>query len=235
MAKNRFKLDAQPRDKAGKGTARALRRDNLVPSVIYGDNKDPMLLSLTEKEITKEYNTGSIFTNLCELSLDGKEHLVLARDVQRHPVTDRVIHVDFLRVTPKTKIAVDIPVHFVNEDAAPGIRDEKGIINIVRYTVELLCSATNIPESLELDLTGLNIGDAIKMSDAKLPEGTQPTITDRDFTIATIAAPKIPEIEEDDEAEGEEGEVAEGEEGEATEGEEGASEGNAEKAEGDDA
>ena len=133
----RYEMAAQPRDRAGKGVARALRRDNLVPSVIYGDNKDPILLSLTEKEITKEYNTGSIFTNLCELSLDGKEHLVLARDVQRHPVTDRVIHVDFLEVDLSKSIRTQVPIVLVGE--SPAVRLHGGIVSQLIYSLEIDC------------------------------------------------------------------------------------------------
>ncbi len=236
-AKNRYQLDAQPRDRAGKGVARALRRENLIPSVVYGDNKEPILVSLTEKEITLQYHKGHLFTNLCELKVGNDDHLVLARDVQTHPVSDRVLHVDFLRVTPKTKIAVNIPLNFINEEESVGMRDEKGILNVVRHSIELLCSATNIPEAVDVDLTGLEIGGSVKLSNAKLPDGTKPIIDDRDFTLATLVAPKTAaeeEAEEAEAAEGEEGEAADGEEGEGA-AKEGSADTGAEKIEGDDA
>lgn len=234
-AKNRYQLAAQPRDRAGKGVARALRREHQIPAVIYGDNKEPVTISLPEKEITKAYYQGGIFTKLCEMQVGNDKHLLLARDVQTHPVQDRILHVDFLRVTEKTKIAVDIPVHFINEDQSPGMRDEKGILNVVRYSVELLCSATKIPEYVEMDLTGLEIGGALKMSNIKLPEGVRPVIEDRDPTIATLVAPKTVEEEEAEAAEGEEGEEGEAAEGEEGEGaaKEGSADEGAEKAESD--
>ncbi|MGE4314116.1 MAG: 50S ribosomal protein L25/general stress protein Ctc [Pseudobdellovibrionaceae bacterium] len=216
----KYKLAAQPRDRAGKGIARALRRDGRIPAVIYGDNKEPVLISLPAKETEIEYHKGHMFTNLCDVKLEGGDtHHVLARDVQTHPVTDRVEHIDFLRVTSKTKIAVNVPAHFINEEECPGLR-KGGILNIVRHEIELVCSATAIPESVEFDLAGVEVGDSIKMSNAKLPSGVHPAIGDRDFTIATMAAPKVAVDEDEETAEGEaaEGE-AEAEEGaEAAEG-----------------
>lgn len=212
MSKN-YAMAAANRDGAGKGIARALRRENRVPAVIYGDSKEPVTISLSARDINVEYNKGHMFTQLCDLDVDGSKHLVLARDVQVHPVTDVVMHVDFLRVTKKTKIAVDVPVKFIDEEQSPGL-DQKGILNVTRYTVELLCSATEIPEQLEVSLAGKEHGDAVKMSDAKLPAGTSPVIADRDFTIATILAPR--KLEEEAPAEGEEA-AAEGEEAAAEE------------------
>ena len=162
-----------------------------------------------------------MFTLLCEMKIEGGDKmLVLARDIQTHPVTDFVQHIDFLRVTKKTKIAVDIPVTFINEDQAPGLTEESGILNVVRYDIELNCSATNIPDTIEADLSGLNIGDSIKLSDVTLSEGTSPVIEDRDFTIATLVAPKTVEEEEAEAAENEESLEVDDEEG--VEGEEGA-------------
>ena len=217
MSKN-YAMTANKRDGAGKGIARALRREGRVPAVIYGDNKEPVLISLPANETNVQYNRGGMFTTLCDLDADGDKHLVLARDVQLHPVTDVVQHIDFLRVTAKTKIAVDVPVQFINEDKSPGL-DEKGVLNVVRYTVELLCGATAIPDQLEVNLEGKEIGDSINISDAALPEGVKPVIDDRDFTIATIAAPRKAEEVVVEDAEGAEGEEAEGAEGEAAEGE----------------
>lgn len=215
MSKN-YAMTAAQRDGAGKGIARALRREGRVPAVIYGDNKDPVTISLSARDAHVEYHKGRMFTSLCEMDVDGKQHLVLARDIQTHPVSDNVQHIDFLRVTPKTKIAVDVPVQFINEDKSPGM-DQKGVLNVVRYTVELLVTATNIPDVIEVSLEGKEHGDSVNVSDAALPEGAKPVIDDRDFTIATVLAPR--KIEEEVPAEGGEGEAAEGEAAEGGEAE----------------
>ncbi len=207
MSKN-ITIKADKRDKAGKGVSRALRREGKIPAVIYGDNKEPVLISLPAKEVNLEYYKGQMFTRLTDLNIDGDKHLVLARDVQLHPVTDFVLHVDYLRVTAKTKIHVKVPVHLVNEEASPGL-EHKGVLNVVRYEVEIVCPATDIPESLEVDLTGTEIGDTIKNTAIKLPKGAVFAIQDREFTIATIVAPRL--IVEETE-EGEEGEGADTEE-----------------------
>jgi len=218
MSKN-YTLKAEARDRAGKGIARSLRREGKAPAVIYGDKKEPIKITLDANTINVTYNKGFMFTTLCDLEVGNDKHLVLARDVQLHPVTDIVEHVDFLRVTAKTKIAVDVPVNFINEEASPGM-DQKGILNVVRYTIELVCTATNIPESIDVDLTGKEHGDSINVSDAALPDGAKPVIDDRDFTIATLLAPKkAEEIEAEEAAEAEADAAAEaGEEGEAAEG-----------------
>ncbi len=198
MSKN-YALKAEKRERAGKGIARSLRRAGKTPAVIYGDKKEPIIISVSENEINVEYNKGQIFTTLCDLNVEGEKNLVLARDVQLHPVTDVVEHVDFLRVTKKTKLAVDVPVQFINEDKCPSL-DKKGTVNVVRHTVELLCSAVNIPDFLEVSLEGKDHGDAVKVSDANMPEGASPVITDRDFTIATLVPPKTAAQEEAEEA-----------------------------------
>lgn len=190
-----YALSAEARERAGKGVARTLRRENRIPGVIYGDAKAAENISLPIKEVTIEYKKGHMFTNLCDLEVNGKKGLVLVRDVQLDPVTDRVLHVDFLRVTPKTTIKVHVPVHFSNDDKAPGIK-EGGSLNIVRHDIELVSLATAIAEAVEVDLTGLNIGDTIKLSDIKLPAGAK-AVNERDITIATIAAPRKLLEEED--------------------------------------
>ncbi len=190
-----YALSAETRDRAGKGVARALRREQKIPAVIYGDAKDAEAISLPIKEVTLEYLKGHMFTNLCDLTVGGKKQLVLARDVQLDPVRDTVLHVDFMRVTPKTTIVVHVPVHFQNEDKAPGIKSG-GSLTIVRHDLELVCRATDIPEEVVIDLTGAEVGDAIKISDIKLPEGTKSGYQ-RDVTIASIAAPRLLLEEED--------------------------------------
>lgn len=189
MSTNRIQLSADKRERAGKGVARALRREDKIPAVIYGDNKPPVTISLPEKEITLEYRKGHLFTSLTDIDVSGEKYLVLARDVQIHPLTDRLEHADFLRVSPKTRIAVEVPLDFINQETCAGLK-AGGVLNIVRHEVEFLCAATDIPESIEVDLSGYDIGDAIKISAIKLPSGVTPTIKDRDFTLATIAAPR---------------------------------------------
>ncbi|MES2729788.1 MAG: 50S ribosomal protein L25/general stress protein Ctc [Pseudomonadota bacterium] len=193
-----YTLMAQERDRAGKGVARALRRENLIPAVIYGDKQAPVSVSLPEKETTLEYKKGHMATSLCDLNVAGKKHLVIVRDVQTHPVSDKIIHVDFLRVSEKTTIRVPVPIHFLNQDASPGLK-QGGVLNMAMHEITVECSANAMPASLDFDLTGKNIGDAIHMSETKLPAKVTIVGHDEDFTIATIMAPKV-QIETDDTA-----------------------------------
>lgn len=181
---------AELRDRAGKGAARAIRRAGRVPAVVYGNKQDPLLISLDPIQLTRELNSGSFFTRICEIEVGDKKEKVLPRDVQFHPVSDTPLHVDFMRFGPRTKFNVEVSVVFENEDECPGLR-EGGVLNVVRYTVELRCSPDAIPESITADLTGYTIGDSIHISEIPLPDGVTPTITDRDFTVATIAAPTV--------------------------------------------
>jgi len=215
-----YTLPATKRDGTGKGVARALRRENKTPAVIYGDKKEPVTIALPSKEINLEYRKGHMFTTLCDLDVDGEKHQVLARDVQLHPVTDNVMHVDFLRVTDRTPLTVSVPVNFVNYEESEAAK-EKGVLNVVRHSVDLVCRARNIPDSLDIDMTEFKIGDAVKISNATMPDGATPAITDRDFTIATIAAPRTIVEEETEAEESAEGESAEGDaaEGDAPEAE----------------
>jgi large subunit ribosomal protein L25 len=182
-------IGAKARDRAGKGAARATRREGRIPAVIYGDHKDPLLISLDPREFDRVLRREGFFAKLLDVTLDGTTHRTLPRDVQFHPVTDAPLHVDFMRVGPKTQIHVGIPVHFINQDKAPGIK-RGGILNIVRHEIELTVSADNIPEYLTIDLEGRDIGDSIHLNDLKLPEGTASAI-DRDITIASIAPPTV--------------------------------------------
>ncbi|MDA8870724.1 50S ribosomal protein L25/general stress protein Ctc [Rhizobiaceae bacterium] len=191
------RLEGQVRERGGKGAARELRRNDMVPAVIYGDKKDPLKISLPSKELTLKIHKGGFMTTLLDIAVDGATHKVLPKDFQLHPVKDTVMHVDLLRVSSKTKVTVEIPVHFLNEEECPGLK-EGGSLNIVRHTVEVNCPANSIPESFEVDLTPYNIGDGIHISNVTLPEGVVPTITDRDFTIATIIASRTEEEPEDD-------------------------------------
>ena len=207
-------IAAQKRDRAGKGNARSLRGEGRVPAVIYGEKKDPESISIAINDITKLYKTGRILSTLLDVDIDGKKHRVIARDVQLHPVRDTILHADFLRLGKGAKVAVEVPVRFLNEETCPGLKSG-GVLNVVRYTVELNCPADNIPEDIELDLIEASMGDSLHISEVTLPNGCEPVISGRDFTIATIAAPAAIRS---DAAEDEEGaEDPEGEEGEETE------------------
>ena len=192
-------LTAETRAQAGKGAARAIRRNGRIPAVIYGDSKDPLSISLDPRELNRELNKPGFFATLIDISLDGSKNLVLCRDIQLHPVTDVAMHADFLRVTDRTRIAVEVPVHFLNEEDCPGLR-AGGVLNIVRHEVELNCRAGAIPSEIAIDLANSEIGDSIHISDVSLPDGVTPVIDDRDFTIATIAAPNVTEPSDDEES-----------------------------------
>ncbi len=201
-------LKAVARERVGKGAARATRREGLVPGVIYGDKKPPLAIALPAKETAMAANSSSFMARVIDLDVDGKTHSVIAKDVQRDPVKDFVTHVDFLRVGKGSTLTVNVPVHFINEEASPGL-ERGGVLNIVRHEVECEVPGNAVPESLEGDLTGLDIGDGLHISAVKLPEGVVPTITDRDFTIATIASPAGLKSEDDGEEAAADDEAAE--------------------------
>ena len=205
-------IAAASRDRGGKGTARAARRAGKVPAVIYGNNEEPILITVDRVKLEQEISKSGFLIRLLDVEVDDKKHRGLPRDTQFHPVTDRPMHVDFLRYSAARKLTVEVPVRFLNEDDSPGLKTG-GVINIVRHAIEVSCVAESIPESFEIDLAGLEIGDSIHASALILSEGVELTITDRDFTIATIAAPTVMAVEE--EVESEEG--IEGEDGSETE------------------
>lgn len=219
---NSYELKAEARERVGKGSARELRRNGMIPAVIYGDKKPPVTIALPYKDVTMKIHGGGFMTTIATIDVDGEKFRVLPKDYQLDPVRDFTMHVDFLRISKNTKVTVDVPVHFINEEEAPGIK-RGGVLNIVRHTVEVHCPADDIPDAFVADLTGLDIGDGIHISAITLPERVEPTITDRDFTIATIAAPAGLKSEEEEEAEAAEAEGIEGEEADA-EGEEEATE-----------
>ena len=206
-------LKTELRERAGKGAARATRRTGRIPAVIYGNKQTPVMISLDSLELAKELKNAGFFSRVFELDVSGEKHRVLPRDLQLHPVTDRPIHVDFMRFSAKTRLNIEVPVIFENEEEAPGIKSG-GVLNIVRHSVELRCSPDHIPESLIVDLTGLDVGDSVHISSIELPGDVELTITDRDFTIATIAAPtvnvEVEAVEDEDEV------VAEGDAEEGT-------------------
>jgi large subunit ribosomal protein L25 len=187
-------LRVEARERAGKGAARATRRDGRVPAVIYGNKETPQLVSLAPLDLTRELRKKAFYATLFDLELNAKKIRVLPRDVQFDPVTDRPLHADFLRVGAGTQVRVQIPVKFKNETTAPGIK-RGGVLNIVRHEIEFICDAENIPPLIEVDLEGLDIGDTVHISMVKLPAGIRPTISERNFTIASIAAPTAQKME----------------------------------------
>ncbi|WP_448207673.1 50S ribosomal protein L25/general stress protein Ctc [Azospirillum sp. sgz302134] len=181
-------LSAEARDRAGKGTARQTRRDGRIPAVIYGGKQAPLMISLDKFAFTRVLHQPGFFTHLFDVTVDGATHRVLPRDVQFHPVTDVPLHVDFLRVSAETRIHVQVPIEFVDQDKSPGLK-RGGVLNIVRHELDVTCAADNIPEHITISTEGFDVGASIHISAVKLPEGVTSTITDRDFTIATIVAP----------------------------------------------
>jgi large subunit ribosomal protein L25 len=199
MSQVAYELKAELRDRVGKGSSRELRRNGLVPAVIYGDKQAPMSIALPVKELTLKIHAGGFMTTVATIDVDGKKISVLPKDYQLDPVRDFTVHVDFLRVSADTQVTVEVPVHFVNEEKSPGMKIG-GALNIVRHAVEFHCPANAIPEFITADLSGLKIGDGIHISNITLPAGVVPVITDRDFTIATIVSPAGGTTEEVEEA-----------------------------------
>ena len=199
-------LAAETRDRVGKGASRALRRDGRVPAVIYGNNEDPTSIHLEEKALVKALMTGHFFNSVVMIEGTGAAVRTLPKDVAFDPVTDRPVHVDFLRISEHAKVHVEVPVVFTNEEAAPGIK-RGGVLNIVRHELELVCDAAEIPDQIEVDLTGAEVGDSIHISAVTLPKGVESAMSDRDFTIATIVAPSaLKSSEGDTDAAGEDAE-----------------------------
>ncbi len=181
-------LSAEARDRAGKGASRALRREGRVPAVIYGNNEEPQMVHVEEKLLNKLLGTGHFFNSVVMVEVGGKKIRTLPKDVAFHPVNDRPLHADFLRVSEHATIHVNVPVAFKNEDASPGLK-RGGVLNIVRHELEMVCDAAEIPDEIVIDLTGFDVGDTIHISNVTLPKGATSAITDRDYTIATIVAP----------------------------------------------
>ena len=211
-------FSAARREQVGKGASRAARRAGRVPGIIYGNNQDPVPIALDPLALSQQIRQTGFFSRVFEIDVGGEKHRVLARDLQLDPLSDRPIHVDFMRFGADTRLNVEVEVVFENERECPGIR-RGGVLNVVRHTVELSCLADSIPAFIAFDLTGLDIGDSVQISAVSLPEGVAPVVTDRDFTVATIAAPTLLPADEEETAvgEGEEGELEEGAGGEAGE------------------
>ena len=190
-------LPAETRERAGKGASRALRREGRVPAVIYGNNEEPLSIHVEAKELSRQLGTGHFFNSIVEIEVGGKTLRTLPKDVAFHPVSERPLHADFLRLSKNATVHVNVPVVFANEELSPGLK-RGGVLNIVRHELELVCAADKIPDEIAVDVTGFDVGDSIHASHVTLPEGSQQAITDRDFTIATIAAPSALKSEEGD-------------------------------------
>ena len=198
-------LPAETR-RAGKGASRALRREGRVPAVVYGGKEEVLSIHVEEKELRRMLGTGHFLASVVEVEVGGQKLRTLPKDVAFHPVSDRPLHVDFLRLAKDAKVHVNVPVHFINEAASPGLK-RGGVLNVVRHELDLVCDSDKIPEEVQIDVTGLDVGDSIHISHVTLPAGSVSAITDRDFTIATSVAPsamksEVGDVEKVEEAEG---------------------------------
>ncbi|WP_428627221.1 50S ribosomal protein L25/general stress protein Ctc [Sphingopyxis sp.] len=206
-------LSAETRDRGGKGASRELRRSGRVPAVVYGGKEEPLMIHVEEKLLMKQLMTGHFMNSVVMIDVGGKQIRTLPKDVAFHPVKDRPIHADFLRISKDSKVQVAVPVVFINEEASPGLK-RGGVLNIVRHELELICDADKMPDDIQIDVTGYDVGDSIHISAVTLPKGSESAITDRDFTIATIVAPSAMKssgagaAEDEDEAAAEGGEEA---------------------------
>ena len=185
------------------GSTHSLLTKGMVPGIIYGKGSEPTKIALEDKILKKLMNSGSFYSTIIDIDINGKVEKILPKQLQYHPVSDKLIHFDFLRVQENTKVNVEIPIEFLNQDKCPGLK-KGGVLNTVRRLIELTCNANNIPSKLEFDLIESEIGDAVKISNIKLPEGVAPTIADRDFVIATLVPPTV-EVETKTEEASEEG------------------------------
>ena len=181
-------LAAEARERAGKGASRELRRQGRVPAVVYGGKEPPLGIHVEEKELSRLLGTGHFSNSLVMVDVGGQQLRTLPKDVHFHPVTDRPLHVDFLRLARDAKVEVAVPVVFVNEEDSPGLK-RGGVLNVVRHELDLVCDADRIPDDITIDVAGLDVGDSIHINQIALPEGAVSAITERDFTIATIVAP----------------------------------------------
>jgi large subunit ribosomal protein L25 len=180
-----IELKAWTRGSSGKGGARSQRREGRIPGILYGDKQEPETISVDYRTIYQQIHTGHFQSTIYVLDIEGKKTRVIPRAVQVDPIRDFPIHVDFLRLGKDAHVTVEVPVRFLNEAASPGLK-RGGVLNIVRHEIAVRCPSDAIPDHFEVDLTGLEIGDSVHISALKLPEGVRPTITKRDFTVATI-------------------------------------------------
>jgi large subunit ribosomal protein L25 len=200
-------LSAETRDRAGKGASRAMRREGRVPAVVYGNKEAPLPIHVEEKALIRALSTGHFMNSVVMIDVGGDATRTLPKDVQFHPVTDRPLHVDFLRISEHAKVTVAVPIRFTGEDKSRGLK-RGGVVNAVRHELELTCDAAEIPDEVEISLAGLDIGDSLHISAVTLPKGTESAISDRDFTIATIVPPSGLKMEAEDAAAAEAAEPA---------------------------
>ena len=224
-------LKATNREVEGKSSSRQLRRSGSVPAVIYGGEKDPIRISILEKDIAKAAQIPGFATQILNINISGEEQNVIVKEIQRHPATQRVLHADLQRVNPDTKISISVPVRFLNEDSCMGVKMHGGAISRLINNIDITCLASNLPEYLEVDVAELDVGDSIFLSALNLPEGVEiPSLAlgeDRDQAVVSITEAKVLDVEpEVVELDGEEGEAqeADGDSGESAESEEESSE-----------
>ena len=224
-------LNATNREVEGKSSSRQLRRSGSVPAVIYGGEKDPIRISILEKDIAKAAEIPGFATQILNINISGEEQNVIVKEIQRHPATQRVLHADLQRVNPDTKISISVPVRFLNEDSCMGVKMHGGAISRLINNIDITCLASNLPEYLEVDIAELDVGDSIFLSALDLPEGVEiPSLAlgeDRDQAVVSITEAKVLDVEpEVVELDGEEGEAqeADGDSGESAESEEESSE-----------
>jgi large subunit ribosomal protein L25 len=172
------------------GSTHSLLNKGMVPGIVYGKGTEPTKIAFEDRVLLKLMHTGAFYSTILNIDIEGKNEKVLPKQLQYHPVTDKLIHFDFLRVQNDTKVTVEVPVEFLNQDTCPGLK-KGGVLNLVRREVELSCNANNIPDKLQFDLIKSEIGDSIKISNIALPDGVTPTITDRDFVVATVVPPTV--------------------------------------------
>jgi len=197
------------------GSTYSMLSKGMVPGIVYGKGTEPIKIAFENKVLQKLMHSGSFYSTILNIDIEGKAEKVLPKQLQYHPVTDNLIHFDFLRVQDNTKVTVEVPVEFLNQETCPGLK-KGGVLNLVRREVELSCNANNIPDKLQFDLISSEIGDSIKISNIELPEGVKPTITDRDFVVATLVPPTVEVEEAKPEEEGEES-TEEGKDGDKVE------------------
>jgi large subunit ribosomal protein L25 len=193
------KLTAAMRDRAGKGVARETRRQDRVPCVIYGGSQAPVMISILLRDIEKYALSSTFVTRVFDIDLNGAAHKVLPRDVQLHPITDKPMHIDFLRIDQNSIVNVAVPFQFINVETAPGIK-RGGVLNIVHHEIELKCRPDQIPSHITIDLKGAEIGTSIHLSEITLPDGVTAATHEKDYTIATVAAPSAMRGKEEEEA-----------------------------------
>ena len=201
---NKIQFAVKLRERAGKGASRALRRADEIPAVVYGDKKSPTLICVEKKELVKNIHKEGFFSKIIELTVSGKKQLVLAKDLQLHPVTDTPLHVDFLRIGDSSEVTVDVPLHFINEESCKGIK-QGGILNVIAHSLSLVCAVDKLPSAINIDLSGLDLGDSIHLADIKLPDGSK-SAQEQNITIASISAPSSMTSSDESDEESEESE-----------------------------